>query len=214
MRRGPEADGQSGEGSRPAGAGAERGLPWAWLTPSVLLLCGMAVWGVLRYPDLPDRVPRHIGPGGVDAWTDTTVLSAFIPVWTYAGVTLVLAVCVALTARTTPQDELPEPADRWSAAMAAMSNRPASRASGRRLAKALLQTNAVLGVALLPVTWLQWRGDATADEPGWVLPLTLGLILLSVVPPTVAWWHDVAERKRLAAAGPEQRTGTRGAAGG
>ncbi|UCM91432.1 DUF1648 domain-containing protein [Streptomyces marincola] len=213
MRRGPKADGRSGERSRPAGAEAERRLPWGWLAPSVLLLCGMAVWGVLRYQDLPDRVPQHIGPGGVDAWADKTVLSAFIPVWVYAGLTLALAGCVALTARTTPRDELPESADRWSAAMAAMSNRPASRASARRLAKALLQTNAVLGVALLPLAWLQWRGVEATDVPGWVLPVTLGLILLSTAPVAVARWHDHGERKR-SAAGPEQRTGARRTAGG
>lgn len=183
-------------GAAPPGSERRR-PPWAWLTPSLLLLAGMTVWGVLRYPDLPDRLPRHIGPGGVDAWTDRTVLSAFVPVFLYAGVTLLVAGCAAWAARTTPQDEMPEPADPWARAAAVTNNRPATAASARRTAKALLLCNAGLGGALLPLCLLQWRTPQTADVPAWTLPVTLLFLLLSLVPIGVAWRRDAAERKAV-----------------
>ncbi|MDT0444327.1 DUF1648 domain-containing protein [Streptomyces johnsoniae] len=169
--------------------------PWAWLVPSLLLLAAMTAWGAVRYPDLPDRLPRHIGPGGVDAWTDKTVLSAFVPVYLYAGVTLLLAACAAWAARSTPLDEMPEPADPWARAAAVSHNRPATAASARRTAKSLLLFNAGLGVALLPLCGLQWRTTQTADVPAWPLPVTVLLLLLSAAPLGVAWRRDAAEKK-------------------
>lgn len=187
--------------NRAASAAAGRSGPlWSWLTPSLLLLGAMAVWGVLRYPELPDRVPEHIGSDRVDAWTATTVWAAFVPVFVYAGITVVLSGCAALSAHVKPLDELPGAADRRSGAANALTNRPASAASARRTARALLIMNALCGAALLPLCWIQWRTPQTADVPGWLLPATLVLFLLGLVPIGVAWWRDAAEKKAAAAA--------------
>ncbi|MEO3749162.1 DUF1648 domain-containing protein [Streptomyces sp. B6B3] len=173
----------------------ERGrTPWAWLAPNLSLLGAMAVWGVARYPNLPDRVPQHVGPEGVDAWTDRSVGSAFLPVFVFAGLTVIFVACAAGAARVTPLDALPEPSDAWGRAAAATRGRPATAASARRLARALLMANIGFGVALLPLCWLQWRGTATTDVPGWILPVTLGVFLASLTPLALAWWRDARQR--------------------
>lgn len=168
---------------------------WSWLTPSLLLLITMAVWGAVRYPELPDRVPLHIGPDGVDAWTARTVWAAFVPVFVYAGISVVLGGCAFLSARITPLDEMRVPRDRWARAAGAMTNRPASAASARRSARALLIMNALAGIALMPLCWLQWRTLETAEVPAWLLPGTLALFLLGLVPIGAAWWRDAAEKR-------------------
>jgi hypothetical protein len=60
-------------------------------------------------------------------------------------------------------------------------------------------TNALIGVALLPACWVQWRTTATADVPGWILPVTLAVFLAALAPLGTAWWRDAEERR---AAGP------------
>ncbi|WP_314177132.1 DUF1648 domain-containing protein [Streptomyces winkii] len=180
--------------SNRAAAGRSEPL-WSWLTPSLLLLGAMAVWGVLRYPELPDRVPEHIGPERVDAWTAKSVGAAFVPVFVYAGITVVLAGCAALSTHIRPLNEMPASASRRPGATNALTNRPASAASGRRTARALLIMNALCGAALLPLCWIQWRTPETAEVPAWLLPGTLELFLLGLVPMAVAWWQDAAEKK-------------------
>ncbi|OEU86382.1 hypothetical protein DB35_12035 [Streptomyces abyssalis] len=155
----------------------------------------MAVWGAVRYPGLPDRLPAHIGPDGIDAWTAKGVGAAFVPVFIYAGLTVVLTGCAALATRITPQDELPEPRNRWSGAAAAMTNRPASGVSARRTARSLLIMNALSGAGFLPLCWLQWRTPETAAVPAWVMPGTLTLFLLGLVPVGVACARDMAEKR-------------------
>lgn len=171
------------------------GALWSWLVPSLVLLAGMAVWGALRYPGLPERVPRHIGAGGVDAWTAKTVPAAFVPVFVYAGLTVVLAGCAALAARITPRDAQAEPAGRPSTVAAALTNRPASAASARRTARSLLIMNLCFGAGLLPLCGLQWRTTETAAVPAWVLPATLVLFLLGLVPLVTACVRDAAEKR-------------------
>ncbi|MGW3293449.1 DUF1648 domain-containing protein [Streptomyces xiamenensis] len=177
-----------------AGTG-RRGGTWWWLAPSLLLLGGMLAWGLLRYPEIPDRVPQHIGPGGVDAWAGKSVGSVFLPVFLYAGLTVVMAGCAAAVVRSTPLDAMPAPQDRWARASATTSGRPATAASARQLARALLMTNALLGVALLPLCWVQWRTVQTTEVAAWTWMLALVAFLLSLVPPGLAWWSDARERK-------------------
>ncbi len=122
-----------------------------WLLPSVVLLIALAVWGIVRYPRLPDRIPQHIGIGGVDAWTDRSVGVAFLLVFVYAGVTVLMTACAELTLRVTPRSELPElPDEAASFAIGPVSsgflNRPASRAGAHRIARALLLLNACVGI--------------------------------------------------------------------
>ncbi|MDT0266616.1 DUF1648 domain-containing protein [Streptomyces sp. DSM 44915] len=188
-----------GTDDRPGARRALGPLLW-WAAPSVLLLAALTLWGVLRYPDLPDRVPRHIGPGGVDAWTDRSVGAAFLPVFVYAGLTVLMIGCALAVARTTPLDELPPPADRWAAAArASTSNRPADAASVRRTARALLLTNALLGLAFLPMAWVQWRAEETAHVPWGLTVALVAALLVSLAPVLVAAWRD-AQHKRAARA--------------
>ncbi|WP_432052275.1 DUF1648 domain-containing protein [Streptomyces xiamenensis] len=175
----------------------QRGGLWWWLVPSLLLLGGMLVWGLLRYPEIPGRVPRHIGPGGVDAWAGKSVGSVFLPVFLYAGLTAVTVGCAAAVVRSTPLDAMPAPRDRWARASATTSGRPATAASARQLARALLMTNALLGAALLPLCWVQWRTVQTTQVANWTWIVALVVFLLSLVPPGLAWWSDARERKTL-----------------
>lgn len=172
-----------------------RAFPWGWLAPSAVVLGAMATWGALRYPEVPERVPRHIGPGGVDAWTDKSVWTVFVPVFVYAALTLVLAACAAAAARTRSLDAMPGPSGPWEQAAASMTNRPATAASARRLARSLLLMNAGLGLALLPPCWTQWRTTQTAGIPGWILPATIAALVLSLVPLVLAWRYDAQARR-------------------
>ncbi|RMI44990.1 DUF1648 domain-containing protein [Streptomyces triticirhizae] len=184
-------------GTRERGGRTGAGALWWWAAPSVVLLVGMALWGIVRYPELPERIPQHVGPGGVDAWGDRSVGLAFLPVFVYAGLTALLTGCVWGLLRATPLDAMPAPKDRWAQAMAVGNNRPASAASARAMARALLTTNALVGVALLPMAWVQWRETQTTSVPGWLtvaMPLALAL---SVVPPCLAGWRDSREKRAL-----------------
>ncbi|MFI1422850.1 DUF1648 domain-containing protein [Streptomyces sp. NPDC020731] len=166
-----------------------------WLLPNALLLAAMGVWGAVRYPRLPERIPEHIGAGGVDAWTDRSIGSAFVLVFVYAGMTVLMTGSAELALRMTPRDELPD-ADRPSLAAglsASVLNRPGSRASARRIARALLLLNTCIGVSLLVGCGILWRSTPDPDVPGrlfaaMLLPLLAGTVL------TVA--AALADRKR------------------
>ncbi|WP_062212159.1 DUF1648 domain-containing protein [Streptomyces sp. NBRC 109706] len=168
---------------------------WWWLAPSLLLVAGLTVWGVARYPHLPDRIPQHIGAGGVDDWADKSVLVAFLPVYVYALLTAVMVGATVAMLRTTPADQLPEAENRWARAVAATSNRPASAASARRAATALLAGNALMGIAFIPMAHVQWRGSETAHVPGWMFAATLVPLLGGVAPVVVAALRDAAEKR-------------------
>ncbi|SOD64318.1 Protein of unknown function [Streptomyces zhaozhouensis] len=170
---------------------------WWWAAPSLLLLTGLTVWGVARYPDLPDRIPRHIGPGGVDAWGERGVALAFVPVFVYAGLTVLMIGCAWSALRTTPLDRMPPPESPWAAAAAVSGNRPANAASARRLARALLLCNALLGLAFLPMAWVQWRAEEQEAVAWWLLAGPLLCLVLSLVPPLLAAWRDAGERRAL-----------------
>ncbi|MFF9685642.1 DUF1648 domain-containing protein [Streptomyces sp. NPDC014623] len=167
-----------------------------WLLPNAALLVGLATWGTLRYPHLPGRIPKHIGVDGVDAWTDRSIGSAFVLVFVYAGVTVLMAGCAELTLRVTPRDEMPSAgAAPFAAAQAASSliNRPGSRASARRTARALLLFNTCIGISFLAGCGMLWRSTPDPDVPAWLFAaMTLPLLAGSAV--TVA--AAVSGRKR------------------
>ncbi|KAA6214275.1 DUF1648 domain-containing protein [Streptomyces albofaciens JCM 4342] len=148
-----------------------------WLLPSAVLLAAQTIWGALRYPHLPGRIPWHIGSGAVDTWADKSVGSAFILVFVYAGVTVVTAGSAELTLRVTPRDELTAANTPFAAARAASSliNRPASRASARRIARAVLLLNACIGTSLLMGCGLFWRSTPDPNVP-------VGLLAAMLVP--------------------------------
>ncbi|KAB8165798.1 DUF1648 domain-containing protein [Streptomyces sp. 3MP-14] len=184
-------------GTRERGGRTEAGALWWWAAPSVALLVGMALWGIVRYPDLPERIPQHIGGSGVDAWGERSVGLAFLPVFVYAGLTALLVGCVWGLLRATPLDAMPPPKDRWAQAEAAGNNRPASAASARAMARALLLTNALVGVALLPMAWVQWRATQTTHVSGWLTAAMVLALVASVVPPCLAGWRDSREKRAL-----------------
>ncbi|GAA2074818.1 hypothetical protein GCM10009801_29040 [Streptomyces albiaxialis] len=172
-------------------------FPWVWLAASVSLLAGMAAWGAAAYPHLPDRIPQHIGTGGVDAWTDKSVGAAFTLVFVYAGVTALLAATAALLLRATPAAELPAGEPRFAVTSAAVGKRPATRASARRGAVSLLVLNFAIGLSFVVGNIVQWRTSTTSEVPWWfflgmLVPIAGGTLLTLAVA-----WQDRGEKRRL-----------------
>jgi hypothetical protein len=153
-----------------------------WLLPNAALLIGSATWGTLRHPHLPDRIPKHIGVDGADAWTDRSIGSAFVLVFVYAGVTVLMAGCAELTLRVTSRDESPNAdASPFAATQVAsfLLNRPSSRVSARRTARALLLFNPCIGISFLAGRGILWRSTPDPDVPArlfaaMALPLLAG----------------------------------------
>ncbi|MFI0817183.1 DUF1648 domain-containing protein [Streptomyces sp. NPDC021098] len=167
-----------------------------WLLPNAVLLVVLSTWGALRYPHLPGRIPKHIGVDGVDAWTDKSIGSAFVLVFVYAGVTVLMAGSAELTLRLTPRDELSHAtAEPFAAAQATSSllNSPGSRDSARRIARALLLLNTCVGISFLAGCGMLWRSTPDPDVPAWLL-VAMPLPLLVGTAVTVA--AAVSDRKR------------------
>lgn len=159
-----------------------------WLLPNAALLTAASIWGIARYPHLPSRIPQHIGIDGVDAWTNRSVGSAFALVFLHIGVTVLLTACAELTMRVTPSSELPDdiapfgkgPLGNGPAGSAL--NRPRTRASAVRSARALLALNACVGISLLIGCAVLWRSTPERDVSGWlftamVVPILAGTAL-------------------------------------
>ncbi|MFE3775425.1 DUF1648 domain-containing protein [Streptomyces sp. NPDC059122] len=151
-----------------------------WLLPNAALLAVLPLWGILRYPHLPSRIPQHLGSDGVDAWTERSIGSAFALVFVYIGVTVLLTACAELALRVTPQAELSREAASFGHGVASSSlNRPRTRASALGTARALLVLNACTGISLLIGCGVLWRSTADREVPGWLfaamlLPLIAG----------------------------------------
>ncbi|UNO41704.1 DUF1648 domain-containing protein [Streptomyces sp. MST-110588] len=157
-----------------------------WLVSPIILLVAMTVWGVLRYAHLPDQIPKHIGTSGVDAWTDRSIGSAFLLVFVYVGVTVLMVACAELTLRVTPRDELRSAAPFAGGPSSSLVNRPGSRASARRAARAVLLLNTSIGVSLLVGCGILWRSAPDPDIPLWMfagmlIPLLAGTAVTVVV---------------------------------
>ncbi|MFE4051041.1 DUF1648 domain-containing protein [Streptomyces sp. YIM B13518] len=131
----------------------------------------------------------------MDARTDRSIGSAFVLVFVYTGVTVLRAGCAELTLRMTPRDELPDTHGPSFAAGPSSSvvNRPGSRASARRIARALLLFNACIGLTVLTGCGVLWRSTPDPDVPGWLFAAML-LPLLAGAAPTVA--AALGDRKR------------------
>ncbi|MFK8843787.1 DUF1648 domain-containing protein [Streptomyces sp. Ac-502] len=167
-----------------------------WLLSDTSLLLVMTIWGVLRYPHLPDQIPQHIGSGAVDAWADKSIGSVFLLVFVYAGATVLLAGSAELTLRQTPRDEMANTdATPFAAAQAtaSLTNRPGSRASARRLARALLVLNTCLGISLLVGCGMLWRSTPDPNVPAWLVP---AMILPFVAGTAVTIAAAVKDRKQ------------------
>lgn len=184
-------------GGMPEASNTPPHFPRAWLAASVLLLTGMTAWGVAVYPSLPDRIPRHIGGSGVDAWTDKSVGAAFLLVFVYAGVTALLSATAAMVLRATPTSELPDGEPRFAVTG---SQRPATRAGARRMAVALLVTNFGIGLSFVVGNLVQWRTSVTSEVPWWFFVGLLAPIAAGTVLTLVVGLRDRKEGNRLRAA--------------
>jgi uncharacterized membrane protein len=142
--------------------------PWAWLWPGVAVLAGLTAWGLAVYPDLPARVPQHLGADGVDAWADKSVGSVFTPVFVHAGLLLLLAVTAAAVLRVRPHDEL-SPGETTSPFV----NRPATRVQAVRTARAVLAFGTCAGLSLAVACTVMWRTGPAPDPPGRLLAAAL-----------------------------------------
>ncbi|GAB3283496.1 hypothetical protein [Parasphingorhabdus pacifica] len=164
-------------------------FPWLWLLPSLGLLITMGTWGAMVYSDLPELIPKHIGPSGVDEWSRKSVGSVFVLPFVYVGITALFGGLALGIMRITPDSEVPY--DR----RPEMINRPASAASATRCAKAVLGLNTAIGVAFLLLCAVIWRTTHESAVPLWLLPTELGLILAGTVPLLVAGLRDRSEKR-------------------
>ncbi|WP_326691273.1 MULTISPECIES: DUF1648 domain-containing protein [unclassified Streptomyces] len=156
------------------------GFPWLWLAPGILVLAGLTVWGIMVYPQLPGRVPQHLGSDGVDSYAAKSVGSVFVPVFLHAGVLAVMSATALLTLRVRPESEL-APGERVSSLV----NRPRTRRGARRAAKAQLFLACCVGMGLAVACTLMWRTDPLGEQ-GENVTLPLLLTMLPLLAGTLA----------------------------
>lgn len=143
-------------------------FPWAWLLLPVLVVVASAVLGVIRYPELPDPMPMHFDINGVaDRFAPKSVGSVFTVVFIQFGLTVLLCAIAALVFRG-PADVDP--------ARPAASVR-AHREFITRLGKGFIALATLIDLGLLATDLAMWNGS---PNPGVLLPLTLGPILVGV----------------------------------
>ncbi|MFG2395806.1 DUF1648 domain-containing protein [Streptomyces lydicus] len=152
-----------------------------WLLPNAALLATLALRGIVRYPHLPARIPQHIGSDGVDAWTDRSIGSAFALVFVYVGVTVLLTAAAELSEEAAPFGN---------GLVRSSLNRPRTRASALRTARALLVLNACSGVSLLIGSGVLWRSTADPEVPGWMFPAMLLPLLAGIALTVLAAVRD------------------------
>ncbi|MFH0244963.1 DUF1648 domain-containing protein [Streptomyces sp. HK10] len=162
-----------------------------WLLPQLAVLTGLAVWGAAVYPGLPERVPQHIGPGGIDGWADKSVGAVFVPVLVHAGTVAVTAAVSAAALRMRPADEL-APGERASSLV----NRPATRASALRTARATLQLGFCIGLSVAVTCAVMWRTEPDPRVPAWLLAAVLAPVALGLVPVLAAAVRDRRESRK------------------
>ncbi|OEV03977.1 DUF1648 domain-containing protein [Streptomyces oceani] len=143
-------------------------FPWLWLAPGLVLLFALLVWGVLVYPELPERVPQHFGPEGVDRYAAKSVGSVFVPVFVYAGVLAVMVGVAELARRIRPESEL-RPGEHTSP----MINRPRTRADAVAITRATLFLGSCVGVTFAVSCTVMWRTDSATEPSGWLLAASL-----------------------------------------
>lgn len=146
-------------------------FPWLWTLPAALVALGTAAVGIVRYPDLPDRLPVHFTLGGqADRWADRSIVGALAPVGVQLLTTALIVGLLLLTYRTRPDID--------AADVAGSSGR--YRVFLTTLARALLVLAALMDVSLLLVALQTWQicsfTGAAALLP--VLPALLGGALI------------------------------------
>ncbi|WP_377268088.1 DUF1648 domain-containing protein [Peterkaempfera sp. SMS 1(5)a] len=149
-------------------------FPWLWVAPAVAVAVATLVIGIVRYPDLPDRLAVHFTvPGVADHWADKSAWSAFSMVVGQFFVTVVITTMLLLTYRSRPDIDGADAA--------------ASTSRYRRFlavtARALLALAALVNVGLLLGALQMWQvyrlTGAGAALP--VLPVAIGTLALLAV---------------------------------
>ncbi|MGI5351571.1 DUF1648 domain-containing protein [Streptomyces sp. CA-250714] len=185
-----------GDGDGQAAGGA--GFPWLWLLPGLLVLAGLLLWGIVAYPDLPAKVPQHLGSDGIDRYADKSVGSVFVPVFVHAGALALLAGTACATLRITPLSELP-PEQRGSSLV----NRPKTREGARRVARAQLFLACCLGLTLAVVCRVMWSTAPQAKDGPQTGTLVLALLPVALGTLAVLW---TALQDRMRGDGRERPT--------
>ena len=143
-------------------------FPWAWLLLPALVVAASAAIGIIRYPELPNTLAVHFdAAGNPNRFAPKSVGSAFTVVFVQAGLTVLLCGIGLLVFRG-PADVDP--------ARPAASVR-AHREFVARLGKGFIWFATLLDLGLLATDWAMWGG---APNPGAMLPLTLGPIVVGI----------------------------------
>lgn len=75
-------------------------FPWLWTLPAAAVAVATAIIGVVRYPQMPDRLVSHYDIGGhPTSYTDKTFASAFLPVFVQIGTAALIVALARITAR-------------------------------------------------------------------------------------------------------------------
>ncbi|WP_188316726.1 DUF1648 domain-containing protein [Solihabitans fulvus] len=147
-------------------------FPWSWAVPGLLILVGTAVYGVLRYPHLPDTLALHYNAAGVaDRTAARSVATAFGPVFTQAGLTVLIVGLMWLSLRAR--------ADLDAAAPVASARR--HREFAPRLARAMLVLVACLNLSMLVLAVQVWHGSAHINSALLLVPVVFGVAGLVAV---------------------------------
>lgn len=146
--------------------------PWPLAVPPLLVVIGTAVWGIVRYPSLPDRLPTHFtGSGAADHWAAKSVGTAFLPVFTQVGTTALILAVTWLAFRSRPDLDPDRPAG---------SAHRHRRFSVQVVASALVLT-ALVDLSALAAAWQIWHPGTRRSPLLVVLPALLGLLVVVVV---------------------------------
>ncbi|SNT65500.1 Uncharacterized membrane protein [Asanoa hainanensis] len=146
--------------------------PWTWLAPALLVIAITAVYGAVRYGDLPSRLAVHHGADGQpDRFLHTSAATAFLPVYAQLGLTVLIALLarLALRAPTTL-----DPADPQRAARL-------FRTAGAALARALLFLAAAVCLGLFFLAQHLWRQSGTDTAPVLLAALTTAAGIVAVM---------------------------------
>lgn len=143
-------------------------FPWAWALPAVAIVLGTALFGVIRYPHMPDRlVWRYDGSGHPTSYTDKTFASAFALVGVQIAATALQLTLTRITFRGKANLDVEDPhaAERQRRFIAAM-------------ARCLLGLTAAINLTLFFAALATWD---VVGSTGWFPVLLLAPTALATI---------------------------------
>jgi uncharacterized membrane protein len=147
--------------------------PWRWAVPSLLLTAATIVIGIVEYPRMPQRLPRHMTPSGhAERFADKSIGTVFGPVVIEVLTTalMVTLAWVVLRSRARLDAEDPQAATRHRGFVSAM-------------ARALLALAACLDLTFLFAALQTWDLIGAGPVAAAAVPVTtaLGVAVLLIV---------------------------------